>query len=280
MKTVRDIASLRQAIRCLREEGKRIALVPTMGALHAGHISLVRLAQKNADAVVASIFVNPTQFGPNEDFSKYPRTEESDLQELLQANTTLAYLPQAAEMYPPGATTRVHVKGLSEVLCGAYRPGHFEGVATIVTKLFMQVMPDVAIFGEKDFQQLAVIRRFTHDLDIPLEIIGAPIMREADGLAMSSRNRYLNVEQRGIAPLLFRCMNEAVKNIQTGTRVSQALEHAQKTLLTGGFNKIDYLELCNAQTLAPIEQLNSPARLLAAAYIGTTRLIDNVEVVT
>lgn len=277
MKIVRDIKSLREAIRSSRADGKRIALVPTMGALHSGHLSLVALAKQHADEVVASIFVNPTQFGPNEDLAKYPRTETWDIQSLQSAETAIAYLPTAEEMYPPSAATRVQVKGLSSELCGAFRPGHFDGVATIVTKLFMQVMPDVALFGEKDYQQLAIIRRFAADLDIPVQIIGAPIVREEDGLAMSSRNRYLAEEQRQVAPAMYRLLQQASVQFASDS-VEATLQQVRQGLLDAGFTSVDYVELRDAQTLAPVRQVRAPARLLAAAHIATTRLIDNVEV--
>lgn len=273
-----------------------------MGALHAGHISLVKEAQKHADIVVVSIFVNPTQFGPNEDFSKYPRTLETDCELLRGAGASIAYAPSAEEMYGQGAITRVVVPGISGILCGAFRPGHFDGVATVVTKLFQQALPDVAIFGEKDYQQLTIIRQFTKDLDIPVEIIGAATLREADGLAMSSRNRYLNAAERAIAPILYKVLKETALEVRSAVIPAQAgthpenntraagalmdprlrgddiLRNAKTKLLTAGFTKIDYLELCDVSTLEPLSVLRIPARLIAAAFIGTTRLIDNIEV--
>jgi len=280
MQEVYTVSSLREAIRGLRAVGKRIALVPTMGALHSGHISLVEEAQKHADAVVVSIFVNPTQFGPNEDFSKYPRTLEGDMALLHDAKASIAFVPSAEEMYQKGAVTRVSVPTLSGILCGAVRPGHFDGVATIVTKLFMQALPDVALFGEKDYQQLTIIRQFTRDLDIPVQIIGVPTMREADGLAMSSRNRYLTDEQRAIAPQMYKILTSlsSVIPAKAGVQLDCTLNEAKSLLLATGFTKVDYVELRDAQTLASIETLNAPARLLAAAHIGTTRLIDNSEI--
>lgn len=278
MQIIRDIPTLREAIRSRRTEGKHIALVPTMGALHAGHLSLVKQGFEHAQAVVVSIFVNPTQFGPNEDFSKYPRTEEADCKALEGVGATIAYLPRVEDMYPEGAATSVKVAGITSGLCGAFRPGHFDGVATIVTKLFMQVQPDVAIFGEKDYQQLAVIRRFTQDLDIPVQVLGAPVIRESDGLALSSRNRYLAPAERAIAPKLHAILQEAAQSIKSGNAVKTALEKASQAILQAGFAKLDYIELRDAATLAPLEKLTAPARLLVAAYLGTTRLIDNIEV--
>jgi len=278
MELIHTISSLREAIRAERQLGKRIALVPTMGALHEGHISLVSEAQKRADVVVVSIFVNPTQFGPNEDFSKYPRTLEADCELLRGVGVSIAYAPTPEEMYGQGAITRVIVPGISATLCGAFRPGHFDGVATVVTKLFMQAMPDVAVFGEKDYQQLTIIRQFTRDLDIPLEIIGSATLREADGLAMSSRNRYLSAEQRAAAPQLYKILNEVAAKVKGGGDAARVLDDAKAKLLAAGFTKIDYVEMCDSVTLAPVSTLKSPARLLAAAFIGTTRLIDNIEV--
>lgn len=249
-----------------------------MGALHEGHISLVRLARAQADAVVVSIFVNPAQFGPNEDFSRYPRSEEADIALLREAGADAVYLPDAAEMYPPGAITRVTVPGISAELCGAVRPGHFDGVATIVTKLFMQCAPDVAVFGEKDYQQLHVIRRFTADLDIPVRIVGAPIIREADGLALSSRNRYLAGSARAMAPALYTILTVAADKIRRGQEVEAILAEAGRAILAAGFAKVDYVELRDTEHLRPLATLSAPARLLAAAHLGTTRLIDNLEV--
>jgi pantoate--beta-alanine ligase len=249
-----------------------------MGALHAGHISLVKLAGERADAVAATIFVNPTQFAPGEDFDKYPRTEREDLEMLKDAGAALAYLPAAAEMYPEGAATEVHVRGLSEELEGAVRPGHFNGVATIVTKLLLQATPDVAVFGEKDYQQLAVIRAFTRDLDIPVRILGAPIIREEDGLAMSSRNRYLSFKGRQVAPALFRVLGETRDALLKGQGAEMVFTRAKKALKAAGFDHVDYIELRDAETLKAAEGIEKPARLLAAAHLGTTRLIDNVAV--
>ncbi|HEU5047782.1 MAG TPA: pantoate--beta-alanine ligase [Rickettsiales bacterium] len=276
MEIVRTKTDLREAVARLRKAGKTIALVPTMGALHDGHISLVRIGLQHADAVVTSIFVNPTQFGPNEDFAKYPRTEEEDVRKLEAAGCTIAYIPSVDEVYGKNAITIVQVPGISSQLCGAFRPGHFDGVATVVTKLFMQAMPDVAIFGEKDYQQLHIIRQFTRDLDIPVRIIGAPLMREADGLALSSRNRYLSPEEREKAASLYQAMLRVAEDIKAGQNIAEAVSTGKDVLLRNGFRSIDYLEVRDAETLAPISEVKKPARLLAAAYLGNTRLIDNI----
>lgn len=269
---------MRQAIGKLRTSGKTVALVPTMGALHEGHISLVKLATQHADAVAASIFVNPTQFGPNEDFAKYPRTEAEDIKALEAAECDIAYVPTVEEMYDKNATTTVQVGSITEELCGAFRPGHFDGVATIVTKLFMQAQPDAAVFGEKDYQQLFVIRKLVADLDIPVKIIGAPIMREADGLAMSSRNRYLSEQERKIAGVMNKTLHEAVGKLRKGGEIEKIIMQAKDALLAGGFSKIDYIDARDAKTLGKIDKIHKPARLLAAAHIGKTRLIDNMEI--
>ena len=278
MQTVRDIEALRQAVAALRSDGARIAFVPTMGALHAGHIALVAEARRRADAVIASIFVNPTQFGPNEDLSSYPRREASDAKMLDEAGCALLWAPDAAIIYPEGHSTRVQVSGVSEDLDGAARPGHFEGVATIVLKLFNQVAPDIALFGEKDYQQLAVIRRMVRDLDLAIEIVGVPTQRDADGLALSSRNAYLSEEERHAARALPRALGEACGAIQRGTAPREAIDAAREKLAKAGFDPVDYIELRDAETLAPLDKLDRPARLLAAARLGRTRLIDNLAV--
>jgi pantoate--beta-alanine ligase len=278
VQTVRDIESLRDTVAALRSDGARIALVPTMGALHAGHMALVAEGRRRADHVVASIFVNPTQFGPNEDLATYPRRESSDARMLDEAGCALLWAPEVATMYPDGHATRVSVGGISEVLDGAARPGHFDGVATIVLKLFNQVRPDIALFGEKDYQQLAVIRRMVRDLDLAVEIAGVPTQRDADGLALSSRNAYLSEEDRRAARALPRALGEACGAIQRGTAPAEAVAAARDKLAKAGFDPIDYVELRDAETLAPLETLDRPARLLAAARIGRTRLIDNLPV--
>ncbi len=277
MQTVRDIAALRAARAGLRPDGT-LALVPTMGALHEGHLALVHAARKHADAVAVSIFVNPTQFGPNEDLSAYPRREADDLALLAAAGVDLVWLPDAATMYPDGFATTIHVAGASEGLCGAVRPGHFDGVATVVAKLFNQVGPDVAVFGEKDFQQLAVIRALVRDLDMAIDIVGLPTVREADGLAWSSRNAYLSPAARAVATALPRALNAAATAIVGGTPVAAALDSGRRELIDAGFSSVDYLELRDPATLASIAMLSGPARLLVAARIDGTRLIDNIAV--
>ena len=284
MQTVKTLQMLRTALAQLRgNSGARIALVPTMGALHEGHLTLVRRARAEADHVVASIFVNPKQFGPSEDLDAYPRQLAEDAAMLEAEGVALLWAPDAAAMYPPGFATNVSVAGVSDGLCGAARPGHFDGVATVVCKLFNQVAPDMAFFGEKDFQQLAVIRAMARDLDLTRphvdSIIGVPTVREADGLAMSSRNRYLSPGQRAAAAALPRAMQAAAAAMAGGTGVTEALRVLEAELLAAGFASIDYATLADAASLAPLEALGpAPARLLVAARIGGTRLIDNLAV--
>jgi pantoate--beta-alanine ligase len=278
VQTVRDIDALKCAVAKLREGGGSIALVPTMGALHAGHLALVAEAKRLASHVVASIFVNPTQFGANEDLSTYPRREGADARLLKAEGCALLWAPDAATMYPEGHATSIHVGGVSEGLCGATRPGHFDGVATVVAKLFNQVRPDIALFGEKDYQQLAVIRRLVRDLDLGVEIVGVPTQRDADGLALSSRNAYLSEDERRAARTLPRALGEAAAAIQGGAPISEAVETARQKLVAAGFDPIDYVEVRDAATLVPVTALERPARLLAAARLGKTRLIDNLPV--
>lgn len=275
---VRTVKDLRATVKTWRTQGLRIAFVPTMGALHHGHLSLVEHALAHADRVVASIFVNPTQFAPNEDFSTYPRTEQDDCAKLESAGANLAYLPHPDEMYPPNASTRVRVDVLSEGLCGDVRPHFFEGVATVVTKLFMQVTPDIAVFGEKDYQQLLIIRRMVRDLSIPIDIVGAPIVREPDGLAMSSRNAYLSPNERAIAGKLNKILVQISNDLAAGKSVTGILDDGRQSLADAGFSPIDYLELRSAEDLTPLTALDRPARLFAAARVGKTRLIDNMPV--
>ena len=262
-----------------RQEGATIALVPTMGALHAGHIALVEEARRLADRVVASIFVNPRQFGAGEDLAEYPRRESADARMLNDAGCDLLWAPDADQMYPARFATIISVAGVSDGLDGAARPGHFDGVATVVAKLFNQVRPDIALFGEKDFQQLAVIRRMVADLDLAIEIVGVPTQRDDDGLALSSRNAYLDEEQRVSAVALPRALGVAARTIGRGEDAAAALAAARAALDGAGFDPIDYVTLVDAETLAPSTDLARPLRLLAAARIGRTRLIDNLAVV-
>lgn len=278
MQIIRDLTTLHAVLAKLRAEGGSIAMVPTMGALHAGHMSLVHEAKRRAAHVVVSIFVNPTQFGPNEDLSAYPRQEEADAELLRRAGVAILWAPSVTEMYPEGFATSVHVAGVSEGLCGAARPGHFDGVSTVVAKLFGQVRPDAALFGEKDYQQLAVVRRLVTDLNLRVEIVGVPTARAADGLALSSRNAYLSAEERAAAVALPQALNTAAQAILGGEAVATALANARDALSTAGFSRIDYVALCDAASLAPLESLDRPARLLAAALVGKTRLIDNIAV--
>jgi pantoate--beta-alanine ligase len=275
---VRTVDSLRQAVAALRANGGAVALVPTMGALHSGHMALIEEGKTHAAHVVASIFVNPTQFGPNEDFQTYPRREASDAAMLEKAGAALLWAPDVSEMYPDGFATTVSVRGLTAGFDGAARPGHFDGVATVVAKLFGQVRPDVALFGEKDFQQLCVIRRMAEDLDLGIRIIGVPTQRDDDGLALSSRNAYLSDQERLAARALPRALGVAKAAIERGEPVGPALKAAKKRLKQAGFDPIDYVALVDAQTLAPLDALSGEARLLAAAKLGRTRLIDNLAV--
>ena len=279
MQIIRHPDALRSLVRSWRAKGERVAFVPTMGALHSGHMALVSAAKARAERVVTSIFVNPTQFGPNEDLSRYPRQEAADAVLLEAGGCDLLWAPDVSVMYPAGFSTTISVKGVSEGLCGAARPGHFDGVATVVAKLFGQVAPDIALFGEKDFQQLAVIRRLVLDLDMDIEIVGVPTEREADGLALSSRNAYLSAEQRVAACAMPRALRDAAAAIAAGQDVDAALARARATLTAAGFGPIDYVELVDAATLAPVRVARGSLRLLAAARLGQTRLIDNVEVV-
>ena len=282
MQTVNRLKALREAVDTLRAK-RPVALVPTMGALHEGHLALVREARGRGAAVVVSIFVNPTQFGPNEDLDAYPRQLAEDSRMLEAEGVDLLWAPPVEEVYPEGFATTVSVSGVSEGLCGATRPGHFDGVATVVAKLFNQVRPDLAVFGEKDWQQLAVIRRMARDLDLTFPraeaIHGLPTVREQDGLALSSRNRYLSAEDRSRAAALPREMRAAIARIEGGDQVSAVLLALKQALTENGFSSVDYAELADAESLEPLDDLGTrPARLLVAARIGGTRLIDNMAV--
>ncbi|MBB4837191.1 pantoate--beta-alanine ligase [Sphingomonas kyeonggiensis] len=277
MQTVRQLEALREAVSAYRQAGERIALVPTMGALHDGHMALVEAAKRTANRVIVSIFVNPKQFGPNEDLAKYPRKEAADSRMLTNAGVDVLWMPPVEVVYPEGFATNVSVSGVSEVLEGAHRPGHFDGVATVVSKLFNQVQPDVALFGEKDWQQLAVIRRMTADLNLPIEIQSVVTQRDDDGLALSSRNAFLMPEDRAKAVALPRALGAAAKAIVDGGEVEGALAQARDTLAAAGFD-VDYVALADAGTLEAVGayEAGRPLRLLAAARIGSTRLIDNI----
>ncbi|MGE3714565.1 MAG: pantoate--beta-alanine ligase [Alphaproteobacteria bacterium] len=272
-----DISTLQKHLMVLAAENKRVALVPTMGALHAGHVTLIEVAKQMADAVVVSIFVNPTQFGHNEDFDKYPRMLDADINVAHDAGAALVYAPSVADMYPEGFSTSVSAGELGNILCGTSRPGHFDGVATVVMKLLLRVLPQTAVFGEKDFQQLAVIRRMVIDMDMPINILGVATVRESDGLAMSSRNAYLSHEERAVAPELYKILQGVGNDISSKMIMcEEALQRGKKELNAAGFN-VDYLELRNANSLAPVvSYTGQPCRLFAAVWLGKTRLIDNI----
>lgn len=275
MQIVRNSEELAQARAAL--EG-RVALIPTMGALHAGHMALVAEARERAERIVASIFVNPTQFGPSEDYSRYPRHEERDSAMLQGAGCDLLWAPRVEEIYPAGFATTVSVSGVSDRWEGEARPGHFDGVATVVAKLLLAVRPDIALFGEKDFQQLAVIRRMVADLGLPVEIVAVPTVREVDGLALSSRNAYLSPDERARAAALPNALKAARAHIVAGGRVGEALRQAKQSLVDAGFLRIDYFALVDASTLEPQDSAQGDMRLIAAAVIGSTRLIDNLAI--
>jgi pantoate--beta-alanine ligase len=262
-----------------RAAGETVALVPTMGAIHDGHLSLVRAGRLAADRVVVSLFVNPLQFGANEDFKSYPADEAADEAALSGAGVDTIYAPTLSAIYPEGFMTRVSVAALAGGLCGLHRPGHFDGVTTVVTKLLQQCGSDIALFGEKDFQQLQIIRRMVRDLDIPVAIHGVPTLRHADGLALSSRNAYLNVEQRRSAPTLYRALSALALTVADGAvDCTGAAKAAAEDLLAAGFSSVDYVAVCDAETLAPVERITGAARVFGAAQLGPARLIDNVPV--
>jgi pantoate--beta-alanine ligase len=276
----RTRAEARDWYKSVRASGKRIAFAPTMGALHEGHTSLIRIGLEKADVACSSIFVNPAQFAVHEDLATYPRDEEGDLLKLAEAGCTFCYCPSVSEMYPPGDSTRVLVKDLSPILEGEVRPHFFEGVASVVSRLFLHVCPDIAVFGEKDYQQLLVIKRMTQDLGFGIEVLGGPTIREADGLAMSSRNAYLSAEERAKAAEVSRVMREAATKIEAGENIRAVTSEAKAALMAAGYANVDYVEARRADTLAPFGGETAPTgisgRLLVAARLGKTRLIDNV----
>jgi len=281
MRVLETIEQMRSACQAAREGGKRLGFVPTMGALHEGHLSLVRAARARCDVVAASIFVNPTQFGPTEDFSKYPRSFESDRKLLEKEGVELLFAPSVEEMYPGDAVTFVTVEGLSERLCGKSRPGHFRGVTTVVSKLFHITQPDLAFFGQKDAAQVAIIRRMVRDLNLGVEIVVCPIVREADGLAMSSRNAYLSPGQRRSALVLSGSLAQVKKLFEQGERCTAKLSAAGRQVFAGEPSvRLDYLEIVNPESLETIEHINHPALVAVAAFVGGTRLIDNIVLTT
>ncbi len=276
---VRTLPALRKSVASLRAGGATLALVPTMGALHEGHLTLVRQARRRADRVAVSVFVNPTQFAPHEDLAAYPRTFAADAEKLAAEGVDLIWNPDVATMYPDGFATRIVTEGPATAgLEDRFRPHFFGGVATVVAKLFTQVAPDVAVFGEKDYQQLQVVTRMARDLDLPVRIVGIPTVRERDGLAMSSRNVYLSAEERGIAPMLHRTLADCAARLRAGGRAAAVMRAGASAITRAGF-AVDYLEARHAATLAPVKSIkDGPLRLLVAARLGTTRLIDNIKV--
>ncbi|MGD1935925.1 MAG: pantoate--beta-alanine ligase [Candidatus Phaeomarinobacter sp.] len=281
LETIRTLTTLRESVARRRSVGKRIGLVPTMGALHDGHLTLVDIARREADDVAVSLFVNPTQFAPGEDLERYPRDEDGDRAKLESRGTSLLWAPDAKEMYPDGFATSIEVSGPSRGLETDHRPHFFGGVATVVAKLLLQVLPDIAVFGEKDYQQLQVIRRLVKDLDVPVRIVGGPTIREEDGLAMSSRNAYLSDSHRKIAPALKSILDETGKNVLETGNASKSEADAAEALASAGFDTVDYVAVRHADSLAPVTQSEiedgTPLRVLAAAHLGTTRLIDNIN---
>jgi len=279
MEIARDIADARKIVRAARSEGRRITFVPTMGALHLAHVSLMHAAKGGDSFLVVSIFVNPTQFGPNEDFEEYPRDEAHDLTACEQAGVDLVFLPSTDAMYPSDSATTVRVDKLTDTLCGARRPGHFDGVATVVTKLFNIIQPDAAYFGRKDAQQLAVISRMTRDLDMPIEIVGCPTVREEDGLAVSSRNAYLNQQERRQATCLYRSLNKAMNMIESERTDADAIIDAMRRIIDeAGPATVDYISIVDPASMQPVKRIDRGVLVALAVRIGPTRLIDNIEV--
>jgi len=282
VKNIEYLAALRAEVHAWKREGLTVGFVPTMGNLHAGHLSLVNLAQQQCDRVVVSLFVNPLQFGPNEDFDRYPRTLTSDLEKLTALQVDTVYLPSVAEMYPNGLQQTVVAVpgGITSVLEGASRPGHFDGVSTVVCKLFNMVQPDVAVFGQKDYQQCLVIQQMVQDLALPIEMVIAPISRDRDGLALSSRNQYLSPEQRAVAPKLYVALQDIALAIESGNQAFETLTQvATQRLLEEGFDSVDYLNVCDAKTLQPADSSCQTVVILGVARLGQTRLLDNEVVV-
>ena len=273
MKVIKKIDDLK-----VIDKKRPIALIPTMGNLHEGHLSLVKQSINLQLSPLVTIFVNPLQFAPNEDFETYPRRENSDVHKLIEEGVDLLFAPDVNEMYRSDATTTISVGGLTDCLCALSRPGFFDGVATVVTKLLLQALPDIAIFGEKDYQQLLVIKRLATDLDIPVEIIGAPTIREEDGLALSSRNVYLDTKSRSIAPSMYNILTQYASDISNGNDIEKSLRLAKQNMQKSGFEKIDYLDLRSSQTLQACNDIKRPSRLFAAAWLGSTRLIDNLAI--
>ncbi len=275
---IRHRAELRSIVSRWKAAGERVGVVPTMGALHEGHLALVRAARAEADRVIVTLFVNPKQFNSAADLAAYPRTEESDAAKLAPLGVDMLYAPEADQIYPDGFATTVSVSDLTDVLCGAFRPGHFDGVATVVTKLLLQTGADIAAFGEKDYQQLRVVTRLVADLDIPVRILPVPTMREPDGLALSSRNLRLHPRDRAIAPILARVLREAATDLRGGAQVARTLDKARLALLGAGFGEVEYLDLRRSEDLRSTEDLVLPSRLFVAAWLGGVRLIDNLAI--
>jgi len=277
VKIVRTVKDLREQIKIWQRQDLKVGLIPTMGALHHGHLSIIKQIQQQVDRTVVSIFVNPKQFGPNEDFSKYPRQEAADLAQLEKVDTDLLFAPDVGEVYPQGFLTNVSIEGLTTILCGAKRPGHFDGVTTIVSKLLLQCLPDVAIFGEKDYQQYVVLKQLVKDLDIPTKVIGGKLVRDPDGLATSSRNVYLSTEERQVALELNKTLANIAQTLEKGEMtIERALSTGMAHLLNAGFREIQYLEIRDEENLDEVtEEIRRPARVLVAAMLGNTRLIDN-----